>query len=59
MADEHTVSRPHPPSVHAPYRHVDIGVEPNKLHPEVNNDLGATAISGAQYGPYKEHPHGH
>jgi hypothetical protein len=53
------VSRPHGPSSHEPSRHVDIGTPPNKEHRPVQNDLGATAINGYQYGPYSDHAHGH
>lgn len=52
------VSRPHT-SDYEPQRHVDIGQPPNKDHVIVQDNLGATAISGAQYGQYTEHPHGH
>jgi hypothetical protein len=59
MSDQpNGVSRPHV-SDETPNRHVDIGTPPNRDHQEVKNDLGATAINGAQYGPYKDHPHGH
>lgn len=52
------VSRPHT-SGGTPQRHVDIGTPPDKLHVPVQNDVGATAISGAQFGQPKPHPHSH
>ena len=54
------VSRPHV-SDHGdgPFRHVDVGPKPDHLHVPVQNDLGATAISGVQFGPYVQHPYGH
>ncbi len=55
---DHSVSRPHS-SADNPQRHVDIGQPPIKEHVDVQDNLGATAISGAQYGPIKEHPHSH
>lgn len=51
------ISRPHGPSSKTPYRHVDIGKP--KVHQPVKNNVGATAISGAQYGAQKDHKHGH
>ena len=55
-----TVSRPHV-SDHGdgPFRHVDVGQYPNHEHVAVQNDLGATAIGGAQFGQHQQHPHGH
>jgi hypothetical protein len=52
------VSRPHQ-SNYEPRRHVDIGTPPDRIHQIVQDNLGATAISGYQYGPYTEHPHSH
>lgn len=52
------VSRPHV-SQHEPNRHVDIGTPPDQIHQVVGNDLGASAISGAQYGQPVQHEHGH
>jgi hypothetical protein len=59
MSDQpNDVSRPHVSNGH-PQRHVDIGTPPDKIYQDVQNDVGATAINGAQYDQYKDHPHGH
>ncbi len=36
-----------------PDRHVDVGKAPNKEHPKVKSNVGATAIFGARKGRKK------